>query len=82
MAGELIVQGENLGAWISAQKAGWEQLAPTQRFLLETFWIGRAPAGEPAVPGRRSQDERWMVNLAAAHQYHPCPRWWHTPRGR
>ena len=69
-AGELIVQGEDLGTWIAGQKAGWEQLTPAQRFLLETVGIEPTAADEAAVPGRRSQDERWAVHLAAARQYH------------
>ncbi|WP_367318072.1 helicase associated domain-containing protein [Streptomyces sp. HUAS ZL42] len=68
--GELIVQGEDLGAWISAQRGGWEQLASAQRFLLETVGVEPAGAGETAVPGRRSQDERWVTHLTAARQFH------------
>ncbi|MGW1564612.1 helicase associated domain-containing protein [Streptomyces sp. NPDC002144] len=69
-AGGLIVQGEDLGTWIAAQKAGWEQLTPAQKFLLESVGVDTADGGEAAVSGRRSQDERWAVNLAAAHQFH------------
>ncbi|MFF4911237.1 Helicase associated domain protein [Streptomyces sp. NPDC001260] len=69
-AGELIVQGEDLGTWIAAQQAGWKPLTPAQRFLLETVGIEPADAGQVAVPGRRSQDERWAVHLAAARQFH------------
>ncbi|WP_427164273.1 helicase associated domain-containing protein [Streptomyces sp. C1-1] len=66
--GELIVQGEDLGAWINAQQVGWEQLAPAQRFLLETVGVEPAGAGETAAPGRRSQDQRWATHLTAARQ--------------
>ena len=69
-AGELIVQGEDLGAWISAQRGGWEQLVPAQRFLLESVGVEPAGAGEVAGPGRRSQDERWVTHLTAARQFH------------
>ncbi|EPD54448.1 hypothetical protein HMPREF1211_08570 [Streptomyces sp. HGB0020] len=79
-AGELIVQGEDLGAWISAQKAGWEQLTPVQKFLLETVGVDPADAGEAARSGRRSQDERWAVNLAAARQFHTREGHLHVPR--
>ncbi|TQJ92721.1 helicase associated domain-containing protein [Streptomyces sp. SLBN-31] len=68
--GELIVQGEDLGAWIAAQRAGWEQLTPAQRFLLESAGIDPAAAGETVAPGRRSQDEWWATHLAAARQFH------------
>ena len=69
-AGELIVQGEDLGAWIATQRAGWEQLTPAQKFLLESVGVEPAGAGEVAVPGRRSQDERWVTHLTAARQFH------------
>ncbi|MFD6826979.1 hypothetical protein ACFWC5_42735, partial [Streptomyces sp. NPDC060085] len=35
LAGELIVQVEDLEAWVIAQPVGWERLMPAQRFLLE-----------------------------------------------
>ncbi|MGW4323542.1 Helicase associated domain protein [Streptomyces sp. NPDC004684] len=69
-AGQLIVQGEDLGTWITTQQAGWDQMAPAQRFLLETVGIELSDADEVAVPGRRSQDERWATHLAAARQFH------------
>ncbi|MGW3099679.1 helicase associated domain-containing protein [Streptomyces sp. NPDC001102] len=68
-AGELIVQGEDLGAWINAQRAAWKQLTPAQRFLLETVGVDAEEAG-PARPVARSQDERWAVNLAAARAFY------------
>ncbi|WP_435885442.1 Helicase associated domain protein [Streptomyces tauricus] len=69
-AGELIVQGEDLGAWISTQRAGWDGLVPAQQYLLETLGIEAPDEGEALVPVRRSQDERWNTNLAAARQFH------------
>ncbi|WP_424893834.1 Helicase associated domain protein [Streptomyces sp. SAI-218] len=68
--GELIVQGEDLGAWIAGQRAGWGRLMPVQQYLLET--IGVEPAGEDEIvrPVRRSQDELWERNMAAARQFH------------
>jgi hypothetical protein len=30
-AGEVIVQGEDLGAWTAAQRHGWDRLLPAQR---------------------------------------------------
>ncbi|MFE9686614.1 hypothetical protein [Streptomyces sp. NPDC006285] len=59
-AGEMVVQGEDLGAWIGAQRAGWDKLMPTQQYLLET--LGSEPPAEDevvvVVVVRRSQDER------------------------
>jgi hypothetical protein len=69
-AGELIVQGEGLGTWVVAQRAIWDMLMPAQQYLLETLGIDPAAEDETVVPVRRSQDERWAVNLAAARQFH------------
>ncbi|MFD9445863.1 Helicase associated domain protein [Streptomyces sp. NPDC060006] len=69
-AGELVVQGEDLGAWIAGQRAGWDKLMPAQQYLLETLGIEPPAEGETLGPVRRSQDERWNTNLAAARQFH------------
>ncbi|MGW1848280.1 helicase associated domain-containing protein [Streptomyces sp. NPDC001966] len=34
VAGKVIVQGEDLGRWVTAQRHGWEQLLPAQQWLL------------------------------------------------
>ncbi|MDH6573391.1 hypothetical protein M2160_008412 [Streptomyces sp. SAI-117] len=65
------MQGEDLASLDEpAQRAGWERLAPAQQYLLEM--LGIEPAGEDEVvqPVRRSQDDRWAANLAAARQFH------------
>ncbi|MFC9842974.1 Helicase associated domain protein [Streptomyces sp. NPDC060223] len=70
-AGEVVVQGEDLGVWVAGQRAGWERLMPAQRYLLET--IGIEPGVEGAggvVSAPRTQDARWAANLAAARQFH------------
>jgi hypothetical protein len=67
--GDVVVQGEDLGVWIAGQVAGWERLVPVQQYLLET--IGVDPEDNTVVvPVRRSQDDRWAANLAAARQFH------------
>jgi hypothetical protein len=53
-----------------AQRAIWDMLMPAQQYLLETLGIDPAAEVETVVPVRRSQDERWAVNLAAARQFH------------
>ncbi|WP_424883600.1 helicase associated domain-containing protein, partial [Streptomyces sp. SAI-126] len=55
---------------VAAQRAGWDRLTPAQQYLLET--IGIEPAGEDEVVGsvRRTQDEIWERNMAAARQFH------------
>ncbi|MFI1533443.1 DEAD/DEAH box helicase [Streptomyces anandii] len=79
-AGELIVQGEDLGTWIAAQRTGWEQLTPAQRFLLESVGVDPAGAGEAVGSRRRSRDERWAAHLIAARQYHAREGHLHVPR--
>ncbi|MER5757560.1 Helicase associated domain protein [Streptomyces sp. NPDC002088] len=69
-AGQLIVQGEDLGAWAAAQRAGWDRLMPAQQYLLETIGVEPATESEPAQGARRTQDDRWTTNLAAARQFH------------
>ncbi|MFC8198336.1 Helicase associated domain protein [Streptomyces sp. NPDC057298] len=69
-AGELVVQGEDLGAWIAGQRVGWDRLMPAQQYLLETLGIEPAAEGKVVGPVRRSQDARWNTNLAAARQFH------------
>ncbi|MEU1201276.1 Helicase associated domain protein [Streptomyces sp. NPDC005813] len=68
--GEVVVQGEDLGTWITAQRAGWEQLMPAQQYLLETIGIEPPAEGETVVPARRTQADRWATHLAAARQFH------------
>ncbi|MFI6494744.1 hypothetical protein [Streptomyces sp. NPDC050564] len=58
--GELIVQGEDLEAWIGGQQTGWDRLEPAQQYLLET--LGIQPAGKDAPqPARRSQSAAWSA---------------------
>ncbi|MDQ1032783.1 hypothetical protein QF035_010365 [Streptomyces umbrinus] len=68
--GELVVQGEDLGVWIAAQRAGWDKLMPAQRYLLETLGIEPPAEGQTLGPVRRSQDERWNTDFASARQFH------------
>ncbi|MFE1444681.1 Helicase associated domain protein, partial [Streptomyces sp. NPDC058739] len=67
-AGEVLVQGEDLGAWATAQRFGWDKLLPAQQWLLESV-IG-LQAADDEQPKQRSQDDKWATNLAAARQYH------------
>ncbi|MEU3342564.1 Helicase associated domain protein [Streptomyces sp. NPDC006668] len=54
--GEVVVQGEDLGAWIAAQRAGWGKLMPAQQYLLESIGVdpgrGRAGTAGGALAGR------------------------------
>ncbi|MFE1292182.1 Helicase associated domain protein [Streptomyces sp. NPDC058751] len=69
-AGELIVQGEDLGVWIAGQRTGWDRLVPAQQWLLESVGIEPPAEDEPVPTASRSQDARWAANLAAARQFH------------
>ncbi|MFJ3673939.1 helicase associated domain-containing protein [Streptomyces sp. NPDC090106] len=69
-AGDVVVQGEDLGAWITAQRTGWERLVPVQQYLLETVGIEPLEDGETAGPVRRTQADKWAANLAALRQFH------------
>lgn len=68
-AGKAVVQGEDLGRWVTAQRHGWEQLLPAQQWLLDNV-LGIEPAQEAERPVRRTQDDMWAVNLRAARQFH------------
>ncbi|WP_345657338.1 helicase associated domain-containing protein [Streptomyces siamensis] len=74
------MQGEDLGTWITAQRAGWEQLVVAQQYLLETIGVEPPAEGEATVPARRTHADRWATHLAAARQFHareghlPVPR--------
>jgi hypothetical protein len=68
-AGVLVVQGEDLGAWVQAQRLGWDKLGTAQQWLLESV-LGVEEAGEEERPVRRTQDDKWALNLAAAGRFH------------
>ncbi|MGW3461359.1 hypothetical protein ACWDE9_17990, partial [Streptomyces olivaceoviridis] len=48
-AGELVVQGEDLGAWTAAQRQGWDKLSPAQQWLLGST-LGLESAGSAERP--------------------------------
>ncbi|MFI8186657.1 hypothetical protein ACIF70_40150 [Actinacidiphila glaucinigra] len=35
--GQTTVQGEDLGAWVQAQRLGWNQLLPAQAWMLQNM---------------------------------------------
>ncbi|MFE9685122.1 helicase associated domain-containing protein [Streptomyces sp. NPDC006285] len=67
-AGEHVVQGEDLGAWTTAQRLNWDNLLPAQQWLLESAL--RLGPGGAERPVRRTQDGKWALNLLAARQFH------------
>ncbi|MEW2290993.1 Helicase associated domain protein [Streptomyces sp. NPDC047841] len=68
-AGELVVQGEDLGAWVVAQRHGWDKLSPAQQWLLDST-LGLEPADPGARPAKLTAEGKWALNLRAARQYH------------
>ncbi|MET9498161.1 helicase associated domain-containing protein [Streptomyces sp. NPDC006552] len=65
---DVVVQGEDLGRSVSAQRYGFEHLLPAQQWLLEHV-LGIEAAGEEERPVKVTQDHRWALKLAAARQY-------------
>ncbi|MFI9630929.1 hypothetical protein [Streptomyces sp. NPDC052042] len=67
----MVVQGEDFGRWVPAQRHGWEQLLAAQQWLLENA-LGLTPAEkeEAGRPVPRGQGAKWAANLAAARQFH------------
>ncbi|MET7356224.1 hypothetical protein [Streptomyces mirabilis] len=57
-AGEVLVQGEDLGAWTMAQRVGWDKLTPAQQWMLDSV-LRLEPADEAEQPPvRRTQADR------------------------
>ncbi|WP_329583334.1 DEAD/DEAH box helicase [Streptomyces sp. NBC_01361] len=77
--GVLVVQGEDLGAWVQAQRLGGDKLGAAQQWLLESV-LGIEEAGEDERPVRRTQDDKWMLNIAAARQFHAREGHLNVPR--
>ncbi|MET9499726.1 helicase associated domain-containing protein [Streptomyces sp. NPDC006552] len=66
-AGDVVVQGEDLGRWVNAQRYSYEQLLPAQQWLVNA--LGIEPAEEEEQPVKVTQAHKWALNLAAARQY-------------
>ncbi|MFG1808293.1 Helicase associated domain protein [Streptomyces sp. NPDC049040] len=68
--GEATVQGEDLGAWVQAQRLGWEQLLPAQQWMLANMLhlTPALPDERPQAP--RTQADKWAINIRAAQQFH------------
>ncbi|MCX5355923.1 DEAD/DEAH box helicase [Streptomyces mirabilis] len=79
-AGEVIVQGEDLGAWTNAQRAGWEALMPAQQWLLDSVLGLESVSEAEQTPARRTQADRWATHLAAARQFHAREGHLNAPR--
>ncbi|MCQ4207476.1 DEAD/DEAH box helicase [Streptomyces longispororuber] len=78
-AGELVVQGEDLGRWVRAQRLALDQLLPAQRWLL-VHAVGLAPAAADERPDRLTQDDKWALNVRAARRFHAREGHLNVPR--
>ncbi|MEU1466383.1 Helicase associated domain protein [Streptomyces sp. NPDC005727] len=68
--GVVVRQGEDLGRWVRAQQLGFDKLTTVQQWMCEHV-LGITPAAEDEKPvPRRSQADKWALNLAAARQYY------------
>jgi len=68
--GQMTLQGEDLGAWVQAQRLGWDALLPAQAWMLEMMLdIGPADPSE-RPPAARTQADKWAANIGAARQFH------------
>ncbi|XIG72339.1 helicase (plasmid) [Streptomyces sp. SGAir0957] len=76
--GDVVVQGEDLGRWITAQHYAFDQLTPAQQWLLDV--LGIEPADAEERPVKRTQDDKWRLNLTAARQFHAREGHLHVPR--
>ncbi|MEU7168002.1 Helicase associated domain protein [Streptomyces morookaense] len=79
VAGEVIVQGEDLGRWVTGCRHGWDDLLPVQQWLLENI-LDLTPAEEDQRPVKRTQEDKWALNLRAARQYHTREGHLNVPR--
>ncbi|WP_442815966.1 helicase associated domain-containing protein [Streptomyces sp. NBC_01768] len=68
--GVVVHRGEDLGRWVRAQRVGWEKLTGVQQWMCEQV-LGIEPVAEDEKPPpRRTQADKWAVNLAAARQFY------------
>jgi superfamily II DNA or RNA helicase len=78
--GQATLQGEDLGAWVQAQRLGWDQLRPAQQWMLENM-LHLTPAGpDERPPAPRTQADKWAANVAAARQFHAREGHFQVPR--
>lgn len=68
--GQMTLQGEDLGAWVQAQRSGWDRLLPAQAWMLgNMLHLSPAEASEQA-PAPRTQADKWALNVRAAEEFH------------
>jgi hypothetical protein len=68
--GEVLVQSEDLGRWVRAQRLGWDKLTAVQQWMCEQV-LGITPASEEEKPKpRHTQADKWALNFTAAQQFY------------
>ncbi|WUH88735.1 helicase associated domain-containing protein [Streptomyces sp. NBC_00433] len=68
--GQITLQGEDLGAWVQAQRLGWDQLLPARAWMLENM-LPLSPAGSERPSAARTQNDEWALNISgAAKEFH------------
>ncbi|MFD9099425.1 Helicase associated domain protein [Streptomyces collinus] len=68
--GTVARQGEDLARWVRAQQLAFDKLTGAQKWMLEHILRIDAAAEEEKPAPRRSQADKWALNLAAATQYY------------
>ncbi|MGW0770700.1 helicase associated domain-containing protein [Streptomyces sp. NPDC002676] len=68
--GEGTVQGEDLGAWVQAQRLGWDGLLPAQVWMLENMLHLEPAEPDEAPSAPRTRADKWAVSIRAARQFH------------
>jgi hypothetical protein len=68
--GQMTLQGEDLGAWVQAQRLGWDRLLPAQAWMLENMLHLSPAAPDERPPAPRTQADKWAANVRAARQFH------------
>ncbi|WP_424210715.1 Helicase associated domain protein [Streptomyces sp. BI20] len=82
-AGGVVAQGEDLGVWVAAQRAGWDRLSEPQQRLLERE-LGMDPDGSGEAGARsagRGHAARWLTSWEAARAFRDREGHLRVPRG-
>ncbi|MFJ6793345.1 Helicase associated domain protein [Streptomyces sp. NPDC091268] len=79
--GEVVVQGEDLGVWLRAQRQSWGRLTAAQRWMLEhTLGVVPPAGGEERPRPRLGHGAAWAAHLEAARRFRERERHLLVPR--
>ncbi|MCX4971208.1 Helicase associated domain protein [Streptomyces sp. NBC_00654] len=68
--GDVVHQGEDLGRWVRSVRLGWDNLTGVQQWMCEQVLGITPPTEDEKPPPRRTQADKWAVNLEAARQFY------------